>query len=239
MTALRKKSPPAGRAALKHGIKEIGKMKTKIQSGQTVLFIGDSITDCGRCGAEQPLGNGYVKIFRDLLVIREPQKRVTIINKGIGGDNAPGLRNRWADDVLRHRPDWLSIKIGINDLHSHLPDQQKGISPQSYAEAYQAILERTRAKLPQCRILLIDPFYISTETAPDSWRRRVLDLLPAYLAVVHQLSRKFKTRLIRTHELFGARLKYHDPDTFCPEPVHPNLVGHLLIAEAVYEAFSK
>jgi len=62
-------------------------------------------------------------------------------------------------------------------------------------------------------------------------------LLPEYLAVVHRLSRKFKTRLIRTHELFGARLKYHDPDTFCQEPVHPNLTGHLLIAEAVYQAF--
>ncbi len=33
-----------------------------VKDGQTILFIGDSITDCGRRGAEAPLGNGYVRI---------------------------------------------------------------------------------------------------------------------------------------------------------------------------------
>ncbi len=211
-------------------------MQTKIQSGQTVLFIGDSITDCGRRGGEQPLGSGYVKLFRDLLILREPEKSISIINKGISGDNVTGLLNRWTDDVLRHRPDWLAIKIGINDLHWYLRDRQNGISPQRFARDYTAILERTAARLPKCRILLIDPFYISAESSPDSWRQKVLELLPKYLAAVHRLSRKFKTRLVRTHDLFRVQLKHRDPDTFCQEPVHPNLSGHLLIAEAVYRA---
>ena len=33
-------------------------METKIKSGETALFICDSITDCSRRGAERPLGNG-------------------------------------------------------------------------------------------------------------------------------------------------------------------------------------
>ena len=213
-------------------------MKTMIQSGQTILFIGDSITDCGRRDTARPLGSGYVSLFNDLLILREPARRVKIINKGIGGDNVSGLKNRWSDDVLRHRPDWLSIKIGINDLHWHLRDPQHGISPKRFEEDYLKILERTVSSLPKCRILLVDPFYISTETSSDSFRRTVLALLPAYLAVVHKLSRKFKTRLVRTHELFGVQLKHRDPDTFCQEPVHPDLTGHLLIAEAVYQALA-
>jgi len=214
-------------------------MKTKIQSGQTVLFIGDSITDCGRRAAERPLGLGYVKLFHDLMVLREPEKRLTIINKGIGGDNVTGMLNRWSDNVLRHRPDWLSIKIGINDLHGYLRDQQNGISPQHFAKDYTAILERTASRLPKCRILLIDPFYLSMETSPNSFRRNVLDMIPDYLAVVHQLSRKFKTRLIRTHALFQGLLRHHDPDMFGLEPVHPNMTGHLMIAEAVYQALCR
>ncbi len=214
-------------------------MTTKIQSGQKVLFIGDSITDCGRRGAERPLGSGYVKWFGDLLILREPAKRVEIINKGIGGDTVVGLRNRWEDDVLRHRPDWLSIKIGINDLHNHLGDPAGGISPRRYAEAYAAILERTASRLPKCRLLLIDPFYLSTESAAGSFRREVLKALPEYLAVVERLGRQFNTRRVRTHALFAAQLRYRDPDTFGAEPVHPNLTGHLLIAEAVYQALSK
>ena len=34
-----------------------------VQDGETMLFIGDSITDCGRRAAEAPLGNGYVRAF--------------------------------------------------------------------------------------------------------------------------------------------------------------------------------
>ena len=41
------------------------------------------------------------------------------------------------------------------------------------------------------------------------------------------------------HKDFAAGLKYHETETFGNEPVHPNLTGHLLIAEAVYKAFCR
>jgi len=213
-------------------------MATQLKNGQKILFIGDSITDCGRRDSQRPLGGGYVKLLADLLIIREPARRITIINKGIGGDSVVGLRNRWTDDVLRNHPDWLAIKIGINDLHNYLFNGGKELAPRPYEAAYREILERTRAALPKCRILLIDPFYISRDAASNSRRKHVLDLMPDYLAVVEKLSRTFKTRHIKTHELFGRLLQCHEPDTFCAEPVHPNLTGHLAIAEAVYEALS-
>lgn len=211
-------------------------MSIRIKSGQTVLFIGDSITDCGRRDVERPLGNGYVKLFTDMVRIREPHKKITVINKGICGDRVTGLRNRWKDDVLRYKPDWLSIKIGINDLHSAFGQTPDAVTPEKYHQAYDNILSRTKADLPKCQILLIDPFYISTEDSKTSFRKDVLNLLPEYLQTVHTLSTKYKTRLVKTHELFQKLLKYHEPDIFCPEPVHPNLTGHLVIAEAVYSA---
>ena len=216
-------------------------MATKFKNGETVLFIGDSITDCGRRGTNAPLGDGYVRWFNVLLTLREPRKRVTIINKGIGGDRVTGLRNRWSDDVLRHRPDWLSVKIGINDLHSALgnPGDPNAVSPQVFEQAYDEILTRTRAALPHCRLLLIDPFYISVETSPNTWRRKVLDALPEYTGVVRKMALRHKARHIETHALFQRQLAFRDADTFCPEPVHPNQTGHLAIAEAVYDALSR
>ena len=214
-------------------------MTTQIKNGQKIVFIGDSITDCGRRDSQRPLGNGYVKLFADLMIIRESAKRIAIINKGIGGDRVTGLRNRWTDDVLCQRPDWLSIKIGINDIHSHWRnDKDTAVTPERYETAYREILERTRQALPKCRILLVDPFYISRDTAPNSQRKQILDLMPDYLAIVEKLSRTFKTRHIKTHELFGSLLKCHKPDAFCAEPVHPNPTGHLVIAEAIYAALS-
>jgi len=35
-------------------------MGFKIKSGEKFIFIGDSITDCGRRAEFAPLGNGYV-----------------------------------------------------------------------------------------------------------------------------------------------------------------------------------
>lgn len=215
-------------------------MPLQVQNGQKILFIGDSITDVGRRGAERPYGNGFVKIFRDLLISREPAKQIEIINKGIGGNNVMQLRDRWTDDMLFFKPDYLVILIGINDLH--LPF--KGGAPQAenlekHTDAYDQILARTKAELPDCKILLLEPFYMSRDAAAKSFRTEVLEVLPEYIAVTHQMSQKYNTGLIKTQELFQNILKYHEADTICPEPVHPNTTGHLIMAEAVYNALSK
>ena len=214
-------------------------MTTKLKNGQKILFIGDSITDCGRRATERPLGCGYVKMFADMLAIREPAKRITVINKGIGGNNVRDIQWRWTDDALRHKPDWLSVKIGINDLHGALGGNPEAVTPEVFDEMYDEILSRTVKKLPRCRLLLIDPFYISTDTSPHSKRTDVLKLLPQYLKTVHRMGKRYGTRLVRTHETFQKLLKHHEPDLFCPEPVHPNPTGHMVIAEAVYAALSR
>ena len=91
-------------------------MSTLLQDNETLLFIGDSITECARKERDVPLGVGYVRMVSDLLTIREPAKRIRVINRGIGGHTVEDLRSRWCDHVLAHRPDWLVVKIGINDI---------------------------------------------------------------------------------------------------------------------------
>lgn len=214
-------------------------MPTKLKSGETILFIGDSITDCDRRDdRHRPLGWGYVRMVNDLLTIREPQKKITVLNHGIGGDTVANLHSRWADDVLALKPDWLSIKIGINDLNQTLCGQSD-LPPEKFEENYDFILAQTVKRLPKCDILLIDPFFMSRDTLKDSYRARVLKVLPDYIEVVHRMSKKYKTRLVKTHDLFQEQLKYHPLSVFSPEPVHPNPAGHLLIAEAVYKALSR
>ena len=126
-------------------------MPTQLQDKQTFLFIGDSITDCDhRDAAYAPLGRGYVHLFSDLLTIRERSKTVSIINRGIGGNTVEDLRSRWSDDVFSFKPDWLSIKIGINDLNSNLCGKDKlWLNPAMYESIYRQILTPDETGTPE------------------------------------------------------------------------------------------
>ncbi len=201
--------------------------------------MGDSVTDCFRRDSQAPLGNGYAKLFRDLLTIREPQKKVNILNKGTGGHKASDLRDRWEDDVLRNKPDWLSVMVGLNDICHPIWGMTSLVTPKMYEEYYDECLSQTKRKLPRTQILLLDPFFISQETESKSFRKTVLDLLPGFIRVVHKLARKYQTRHVKTHEIFQNLLKYHESERFGPEPIHPFPAGHLVLAEAVYDAVSK
>lgn len=209
-----------------------------VEDGQTLLFIGDSITDCGRRGAEMPLGSGYVRLFTELATARFPERDIRYINKGIGGHRVTHLKDRWRDDVLYHKPDRLSVKIGINDLHSHLRGAEDGVSPELFASVYDEILGWTRDELG-CPLVLITPFYISTDRAGHTFRSQVLELLPRYIETVEQMADTYDAILVNLHDIFQEHLQYRDADTFCPEPVHPNHAGHIVIAEALMQALTR
>ncbi|HUS81402.1 MAG TPA: SGNH/GDSL hydrolase family protein [Armatimonadota bacterium] len=208
-----------------------------VQDGQTYLFQGDSITDAGRRAAAAPFGTGYAKLFIDLVTAHYPERDITWINKGIGGNRVTDLFDRWTDDTIRFQPDWVSILIGINDLHSVLRGAQPNVPVELYRERYDAILSRLEDET-DAGVLLIDPFYMSADTAGDGFRRLVLDTIPSYIEVVHEMAESHGCRHIPMHEIFAEHLKYREPDFYCPEPVHPGPAGHLLIATKMLEALT-
>ncbi len=215
-------------------------MTTKLKDKSTILFIGDSITDCGRRQKENaPLGTGYVQMFSDMIKVREPQKNIKIINRGIGGNNVDDLRSRWYEDVISHNIDYLSIKIGINDLNQSLNHKDKEfLKPEGFKKIYDELLSLTVKDKPECKILLITPFLMSNDNHKGSYRNKVLNILPEYIKIVEDLSVKYNTKLLNTHNLFMEQFKYQHPDIYCLEPIHPNSAGHFLIAENIYKALT-
>lgn len=216
-------------------------MPTVLKSNETILFIGDSITDCGRRDDQhKPYGCGFVNMFKDMLTIRDSEKQIHLINRGIGGNTVEDLRSRWHDDVLAFRPDWLVVKIGINDLNRFLCNQGSiPLPPETYEEIYDQLLALTRRALPGCRFLVIGSFYGSNDTIPDSYRAKVAALLPAYLAAAARVAAKHEARYLDLQGIFTAKLKIQAADLYFPkDPVHPLSTGHFLIAESVYAALS-
>ena len=209
-----------------------------IQEGEMMLFIGDSITDCGRRDRAFPLGDGYVSMFTELATAKHPERNIEWTNMGIGGNRTTHLKERWQSDVIDQRPDRLSIKIGINDLSSFRRGDRDGVPPQRYRENYDRILTVTRRALGDIPILLITPFYISTNM-DDEVEVAVLRMIPEYIEIVEMMSAKYNTLMLNLHDIFQEHLKFRPAHTFCPEPVHPNHAGHMVIANALMEFLSR
>jgi len=68
----------------------------RIDTNTTVLFQGDSITDAGRSRRDDSdLGRGYPAMVAAWFSALYPEKRVHFINRGISGNRAKDLRERW------------------------------------------------------------------------------------------------------------------------------------------------
>ena len=91
-----------------------------IENNETLLMIGDSVTDCDRIRpigeGDGNMGNGYPRNVQALLDMKYPEKQIRVINMGISGNTSRDLKERWQSDVLDLKPDWVSIMIGINDI---------------------------------------------------------------------------------------------------------------------------
>jgi lysophospholipase L1-like esterase len=213
-----------------------------LQNGQTILFIGDSITDCDRTVAQHaPLGWGYVRLFSDLLKVREPQKRIRVVNKGINGNTIAHLLSRWCDDVIEYRPDLLCILIGINDATRYL-DGSSSLhrAPREFGETYLRLVEETRQRLPACRIALMEPFFISRgDDIAGSYRSQLIGNLQEYVTQTRKTAAAHDLQVIGLSGLFAGLLRHANSANYSEDKIHPNLTGHLAIAETVYHALNQ
>lgn len=208
-------------------------MAFAIRSGQRIVFTGDSITDCGRRAANRPLGDGYVRMVRDLIAARYPARQVTCINTGIGSETIRDIAGRLEPDVIAHDPDWVSIGAGVNDAWCHIIQRPgKAVSPEEYSRIYSDVITTVQRRA-KAKVVLIEPFYISHEEASSPGDRgRMMALLPTYQRIVAQLARRHRARLVPAHRMFAEQLRHQPADALAPEAVHPHSSGHLMMAYA-------
>ena len=206
----------------------------KFNDQDTLLFIGDSITDCGRTrqlGEGNNLGEGYVNLANSLLATCHPEARIRVLNTGISGNRVTDLKTRWQADVLAHLPDWLSVMIGINDVWRQFDNVSDPdiVDIVRFEQVYRKLLATTRPTLKG--LVLMTPFYL--ETNSDDPMRQQMD---AYSAVVQGLATEFDAIFVDVQAAFDTYLTERPTQTLCSDRVHPNQTGHLVIARAFFDA---
>jgi acyl-CoA thioesterase-1 len=189
-----------------------------------VIFIGDSVTDCGRRDDEPDfLGDGYVRMIAERL----PDRRV--INVGINGNRVVDLRDRWHIDVTEQNPDVLSVYVGINDTWRRY-DENDPTSAASFEADYRKILEQTVPLAP--KLILVEPFVLPVTEEQEHWHED----LDEKRAVVARLASEFGAAFVPLQSLLSLAAQAHGAKALADDGVHPTEIGHRLIAEAWLEA---
>jgi acyl-CoA thioesterase I len=187
-----------------------------------IVFIGDSVTDCGRRDdAPDYLGEGYVR----LIAGQVPERRV--INVGIGGNRVVDLRDRWHIDVIEQKPDIVSVYIGINDTWRRY-DRNDPTSAESFEADYRACLADIGGA---STLILVEPFVLPVNDEQERWHED----LDEKRAVVARLAEEFGAGFVPLQSVLAAAAEDHGATSLAQDGVHPTELGHRLIADAWLE----
>ncbi len=202
------------------------KMPVRLRANMTIVFIGDSLTECDRQSDPEGLGFGYVRLIRDMLFVQNPSASPRIINAGISGNRISDLHQRWETDVMAHKPDAVSVMIGINDVWKSLAGRNEGTSLEQYVQHYHVILRRMQMGVPECHRIVCEPTLIEPPQADG------MTALQPFVRAVRELSREFGTINVPLHTAFVEARRSNPQVPLTTDGVHLTSTGHMLIAQA-------
>lgn len=199
-------------------------------AARTVLFLGDSITDCGRVEDPDHLGYGYVRLVAEHLAAHEPSARV--LNLGVGGERVRDLVARVGGDLLDRDPDVVTIYVGVNDSW-HRDEQGSTTSEEDFERDYRFLLDQLSASRPATPVLLVVPFVTDVDESMASLHAD----LDGKVHVIRALAQEFGATVVDAEHVMREALEIgHTPTSLAADGVHPTIAGHRLLADAWIDA---
>jgi lysophospholipase L1-like esterase len=196
----------------------------KIQNGEQIIAIGDSITAQG--GYLRDMDAVFARQYADM-------KIPAIINAGIGGQKAEDLIARFDKDVIQKKPALVTIDIGINDVWHRVKEPHSDEVLKNYRANVTRMVETAQAA--GIRVLLCTPTLIE-ENANSEGNRR----LAMYCDAVRQIAAEKNCLLADLHTLFLQALARKPADTqgnaITGDGVHMNATGDWLMARGILKA---
>jgi acyl-CoA thioesterase-1 len=113
----------------------------------TIVAIGSSSTWGAGASTREA---SYPSRLEAELKVQFPDSPITVLNRGVGGEEVPDMLKRFDDAVIAAKPDLVIWQLGTNSvIRDHMSDQQSGLIREG--------LKRIRAT--GADIVLIDPQY--------------------------------------------------------------------------------
>lgn len=210
---------------------------------KTILFQGDSITDCGRKREDlNSAGTGYALFAKSELCL-EYGNEAQVYNKGISGNRIVDVYARIKKDIINLKPDYMSILIGVNDVW-HEIEAQNGVDAGEFEFMYDRLITKVKQALPDIKIAIMEPYVLrhistdNTEEKPDRWDRFKKEVsLRAEAA--KRIADKHGLYFIPLQQKLEDAAKRLGIDVITGDGVHPKPAGHRLIANEWLKCFKE
>lgn len=202
------------------------------QTGNRILFQGDSITDGARGRNNDPnhiLGHSYAFLVAAKFGALYPERNLAFFNRGISGNKIPNLAERWQKDTIDLKPTVVSILIGVNDIWHPLGGGQE-VSAEKFEEGYDKLLAETVAALPGAKIILCEPFITPGKATSEKWEVWQ-GHLQKFQAIVTKLGAKYNAPVVKLQRVFDDACKRAPAEYWAWDGVHPTYAGNQLIAD--------
>lgn len=207
------------------------------EKNDTILFIGDSISDYERArpvgeGLFNAWGRSYVADAASLLCCMYPELNLRVKNLGIGGNQIRDLDARWQTDVMDQKPDWVSVLIGINDVWRQFDSPamtERHVPLDEFEHTYEKLIRRT---LPAVKGMILMTPYFMEPNRQDAMRAR----MDEYGAAVKKLAGQYGCTFVDLQSAWDQLFRYMHPCNIAWDRIHPNQVGCMYIAKQFLRA---
>lgn len=207
------------------------KFPEKEETGYTILFQGDSITDGNRTRNtdwNHVMGHGFAYLIASRLWFDNPERKFQFFNRGVSGNKITDLAARWQADTIDLKPDLINILAGINDTEAAVKGNKEQTLKQ-FESDYRTLLERTKKELPEIQIVLGIPFILPVGRVKDKLEIYQNELKPRQ-EIVRKLAKEFSAIEIDFQAEFDHALTKAPADYWIWDGIHPMPAGHELMA---------
>jgi len=186
-----------------------------------IVCLGDSVT-----GVYYHTGGrrAYPEMLELAIQQAQPHAKVQVFNAGISGQTTTEGLARLDRDVLKHKPNLVTISFGLNDVTR--------LSEDEFEQNLKAIIEKCRSANAQV-VLCTPNAVMNTDARPISKLTRYCDRIRAIgqslnVPVCDQFAAGER---LQTQDSFAWRLTMSDE-------IHPNMDGHKRMAEELYRTIT-
>ena len=200
--------------------------QTTVKNGDKIAFLGDSITQQGNGPA------GYVNLVMDAL--NANGIKAVKIPAGISGHKSNNMLERLDRDVLKKKPQHMTLSCGVNDVWHG----KRGVPLDQYKKNITQIVDKAQAAGIKVYILTST---MITENAKNPANIK----LAGYNDFLRQLAKEKNCVLVDLNKNMQDQIaaikkkypKFKSGNALTHDGVHMNPMGNIMMAEGVLKGF--